>query len=626
MPPAMPPTPSGNPRPQNRIIILGAVFFLIFLGYTVKLFSMQILTGEQYRIRALNISKRVTVIPPQRGEIYDRNFDQPIVMNTDSFAVLITPAEVPNDEMPELIGKVADIVGIPREQIERKIPPKYYYLYQPQEVASNVSFETISALAERGNSLPGVSWQLKPMRNYVDTRSLAHITGYVGNITSDELTVLYNQGYNQGDIIGKAGIEREYDELLRGKEGRETRTVDVRGRRVAGEQVARETPFMGKNLVLTIDRKIQTLAEQAMGNRMGAAVVMRPTTGEILAMVSYPWYDPNIFNHSDMGNQYATLINDPNKPFLNRAIQSSYPPASTFKIIMTTGILAEKVFSPEQEVLCQGEVTYGDRLWRCHVLKPGHGRLKLQQALAQSCDIYYWFVGREAMGVDRITTYAREYGLGEETNIDLPGEIAGFVPNPQWKERNFHEKWLGGDTMNMSIGQGYTLVTPLQMANVVAMVANGGTVYEPHLLKEIRDPATGEVESSVEPKILHKTSTSPAILKTVAEDMRTVVTQGSLRWVYNLLGVSVAAKTGTAEIGLSDHWHSWLVAYGPYETAKPDDRIVVAVIVEATNTWEWWATYTTGIIYQGIFGNQSYEDAVQTLGWQHLIPTLGRRE
>jgi penicillin-binding protein 2 len=626
MPPAMPPTTSGNPRPEHRITILGIIFLFIFLGYTVKLFSMQILTGEQYRIRALNISKRVTVIPPQRGEIYDRNFDQPIVMNTDSFAVHITPAEVPSGEMRNLIDNVSEILGINRDQIERKIPPQYYYLYQPQEIASNVPFETISALAERGNSLPGVSWQLKPVRNYIETRSLAHITGYVGNITSDELTVLYNQGYHQGDIIGKAGIEREYDELLRGKEGRETRTVDVRGRRVAGEQVNRETPFMGKNVVLTIDRRIQTLVERAIGTRMGAGVVLRPATGEILAMVSYPWYDPNIFNQSDMSSQYQALINDPNKPFLNRAIQSSYPPASTFKIIMTTGILAEKVFSPEQEVLCPGEITYGERLWRCHVLKPGHGRLNLQQALAQSCDIYYWVVGREAMGIDRITTYAKDYGLGEETGIDLPGEIAGFIPTPQWKERIFHEKWLGGDTMNMSIGQGYTLVTPLQMANVVSMVANGGVVYEPHLLKEIRDPATGAIESAFEPKILRKSSTDPAILKSVSEAMRAVVTQGAARWLYSPLVVPIAAKTGTAEIGLSDHWHSWLVAYGPYETTNPNDRIVTAVIVEATNTWEWWATYATGIIYQGIFGNQSYEDAVKTLGWQNLAPILGRRE
>jgi penicillin-binding protein 2 len=626
MPPVAPPIQPGNPRPEKRIIILGIIFILIFAGYTVKLFSMQILTGEEYRIRAMNISKRVTVIPSQRGEIYDRNFDQPIATNTDSFAVHITPAEVPSGEMLNIVAKVAEIVNIPAEQIERKIPPEYYYLYQPQEVAANVSFETISTLAERVDSLPGVSWQLKPVRNYIDTRSLAHIIGYVGNITRDELTVLYNQGYHQGDIIGKAGIERQYDELLKGKEGSETRTVDVRGRRVAGEQLVRSSPQMGRNLVLTIDRRIQTLVEQAIGNRMGAAVVMRPATGEILAMVSYPWYDPNIFNRADMGSQYQTLINDPNKPFLNRAIQSSYPPASTFKIIMTAGILSEKVFSPDQWVLCPGEITYGDRLWRCHIPRPGHGRLTLQQAMAQSCDIYFWVVGRDNLGVDRIVTYARDFGLGENTNIDLPGEITGFVPSPQWKDRSFHEKWLGGDTMNMSIGQGYTLVTPLQMANVAAMVANGGVLYEPHILKEIRDPITGAVEREIEPKILHTAEVDPKVLKTVGADMRSVVTEGTTRYVLNLKSVDIAAKTGTAEVGLADRWHSWLVAYGPYETDNPYDRIATAVIIEASNNWEWWGTYATSLIYQGIFANQNYEDAVRALGLQYLIPIQGRRE
>jgi penicillin-binding protein 2 len=327
-----------------------------------------------------------------------------------------------------------------------------------------------------------------------------------------------------------------------------------------------------------------------------------------------------------MGVQYQALINDPNKPFLNRAIQASYPPASTFKIVLTTGILREKVFSPEQTVECPGEIIYGDRRWRCWVRVPGHGRLNLQQALANSCDVYYWVVGRESLGVERTVSYAREYGLGELTGIDLPGEVEGFIPTPQWKDRRFHERWLGGDTMNMSIGQGYTLATPLQLANMVSMVVNDGALYRPHLLKEVRNPHTGDVEETVEPELLHQSDIDPAIFKTLRYDLRTVCTEGSARYVLNLRSVAIAAKTGTAEVGLSDHWHSWLVAFGPYEAVNLDDQVVVSVIVEATNTWEWWATYATAIIFQGIFGKQNYEDAVRALGYQYLAPIQGRRE
>jgi penicillin-binding protein 2 len=353
---------------------------------------------------------------------------------------------------------------------------------------------------------------------------------------------------------------------------------------------------------------------------------MRPSNGEILAMVSYPWYNPNIFNHPDLGHEYQALVNDPNKPLLNRAIQSSYPPASTFKIVMTTGILAENAFPPEQTVDCQGEVSYGDRLWRCHIRRPGHGRLNLHQAMAQSCDIYYWIVGRDYLKVENIVNYAREYGFGEKTGIDIPGEIGGFLPTPQWKDRRFHERWLGGDTMNISIGQGYTLVTPLQEANIAAMVANRGVIYEPHLLKEVRDPQTDAVERSVEPKVLHKSSLDQNLFDQVGRDMRGVISEGTARFPLNIKAVEIAGKTGTGEVGLQDKWHSWFTSYAPYETDDPDERVVVTVIVEAVNSWEWWAVYCAAIIYQGIFAEQTYEEAIHTLSIQNNQPVIGRRE
>jgi penicillin-binding protein 2 len=343
-------------------------------------------------------------------------------------------------------------------------------------------------------------------------------------------------------------------------------------------------------------------------------------------MVSYPWYDPNLFNRNDAGNEYQILISDPNKPLLNRAIQSSYPPASTFKIVMTTGVLAENAFPTEQTVECSGELTYGDRVWHCHIRKPGHGRLNLQQAMAQSCDIFYWTVGRDYLGAERITAYAREYGLGEATGIDLPGEISGFVPTPQWKERRFHERWLGGDTMNMSIGQGYTLVTPIQMANMVSMAVNDGVIYKPHILKEVRDPLTGAVEQTITPEVLHKSDIDPAIFENVRRDMRSVISEGTARFPLNIRSVEIAGKTGTGEIGLQDKWHSWFAAYAPYNTDKPEERVVVSIIVEAVNDWEWWAPYASAIIFQGIFANQTFEESVSALGLQYIMPIQGRRE
>jgi penicillin-binding protein 2 len=618
--------PPGKENSELRIRILQIIFILIFALYSIRLFGMQILSGDVYTSRARDIARSTTVIPAQRGEIYDRTIGEALVLNADSFAVSITPGEVPQGQIGEIFTRVAEIVGLPRHRIEEKIPPQYYYLYQPLEVASNVSFNTITVLAEQVDTLPGVSWQSKPIRNYNNIGSLSHIIGYVGDITRDELTMLYNSGYQQGDIIGKAGIERKYDEVLRGRDGRETRTVDVRGRRISGDDTnIRVPPEMGKNLVLTIDRSIQTLAEKALGNRMGAVVVMRPN-GEILAMVSYPWYDPNLFYRSDMGVQYQALINDPNKPFLNRAIQSSYPPASTFKILMTTGILAENLFNPEQTINCPGEIFYGERTWRCHIRKPGHGRLNLQQAMAQSCDIYYWTVGREQIGIDRIINYTREFGFGELTGIDLPGEINGFIPTPQWKEKSFHERWLAGDTMNMAIGQGFTLITPIQMADMVAMVVNDGVIYRPHLLKEIRDPLSGAIERNIAPEIIRESDISPEVFRTVRRDMRSVISAGTARFPLNIRSVEIAGKTGTGEVGLPNQWHSWFAAFAPYETDKPEDRVIVSIIVEAVNQWEWWAPYASAIIFHGIFTGQSYEEAVAALGLQYIMPIQGRRE
>jgi penicillin-binding protein 2 len=344
---------------------------------------------------------------------------------------------------------------------------------------------------------------------------------------------------------------------------------------------------------------------------------MKPSTGEILAMVSYPWYDPNIFtdrNNSD----YMALVDDPAKPFINRAIQSNYPPASTFKIILSTAIVSENLFSPDQTIICRGVMRYGNRDWHCH-LRSGHGRMNLTTALNQSCNIYYMTVGRDYVGAERIVSYAKEYGYGEITGIDIPGEIAGFIPTPQWKERRYHEKWVLGDTMNMSIGQGYTLVTPLQMTNLVCMIVNNGKNYKPHILKEVRDPVTNAIETAAVPEVIHESSVSPSVYDAVRRDMRYVVSQGTAQYPLNIKTVQIAGKSGTAEMGLVDRWHSWFTAFAPYNSTNPNEQIVVTVIIEASTYQVWMASAVSAIIFQGYFGKQNFEEAVRSLGFQYTV-------
>ena len=610
---------------STRINVFRILLIIIFCVYSARLFSMQILSGDIYRSRAQDISRRTYSIPTQRGEIYDRNYDKPLVVNKDTFAVSITPAEVPRGNMDEIINSISNILNIKVDDIKSRLPNQNQSLqsYQPLEIASNVPFSAIAAIAERKNTLPGISWNIKSVRNYENVGSLSHILGYVGDITSEELTSLYNQGYQQGDLIGKSGIEKQYDSLLRGKPGWETRTVDSRGRRITGdENVTRVPPDIGKNLVLTIDASLQTLVEKAIGNQIGSAVVMRPSTGEILAMVSYPWYDPNIFTEGN-NSDYIASVNDPAKPFINRAIQSNYPPASTFKLILTTAILSENLFSPEQTIVCRGVMRYGNRDWHCH-LRSGHGRMNLTTALNQSCNIYYMTVGRDYVGAERIVSYAKEYGYGETTGIDIPGEIAGLIPTPQWKERRYHEKWVLGDTMNMSIGQGYILVTPLQMTNLVSMIVNNGKNYKPHILKEVRDPVTNAIEKAATPEVIHESNVGSSVYEMVRRDMRYVVSQGTAQYPLNIKTVQIAGKSGTAEMGLVDRWHSWFTAFAPYNSTNPNEQIVVTVIIEASTYQVWMASAVSAIIFQGYFGKQNFEEAVRSLGFQYMVTARGQ--
>ena len=609
----------------EKVIILLLILIILFIVYSYKLFSMQIIQGEHYKTQSQKISSQVTIIPAQRGEIFDRNADLPMVINTDSFAVEVIPGEIPPQKYDTVIQKLANYLGIPKSQIDKKIPKNIRRSYSSVQVKSNVPFTVISNIAENLNDLPGVSWVSKPIRNYLHTESLSHIVGYVGDINQDEITALYNQGYTKNSIVGKTGIEKQYDSLLQGTPGREMSTVDVHGR-VISETPVVEPPKMGKNLVLTIDSTIQKLVEETLGNRVGASVVLKPATGEVLAMVSYPFYDSNIFSSDDSATEYSKLLNDKTKPLINRAVQLSYPPASTFKIIMSAAMLQENAFPASKTIECKGKMLYGGRVFHCHIHEPGHGWLDMKNAMAQSCDGYYWTIGRDYLGIEKIASYSREFGLGKSAQIDLPSQVSGLVPTAEWKQKKYHEKWVGGDTMSCSIGQGYMEATPLQLANMIAMVSNEGIIYKPHILKEVRDPVTNEIIEEIKPTVLTESTIDKEVWKQIQEALRYTVTDGTPQYPMHNKLVQIACKTGTAEVdGYKDSWHSWLVAYAPYD-APPEDRICVATIVEACNKWEWWAPYATNIIIQGIFANQTYEEAIKELGFTYLTKNRGRQE
>ncbi len=603
-----------------RVLLLGAISIAAVAAYLLILFNLQVVRGTEFMQKAVEVTQRSSVIPAQRGEIYDRHFDVPLAINIPSFAVNVVPAELSDDQKEEMFPRIAQILEVSTDEIRKKLPPEYNHLYQPVEIASGIDLKKISYIAEHIQDFPGVSWNNKSIRSYTIPGSLSHIIGYVGDITREELQVLYNQGYSNYSSLGKNGVEKIYDDILRGTEGVRFSTVDVKGRKINQPVAQEQPPESGQNLVLTIDRRIQKLCEDALGERIGSVVVLKPATGEVLAMVSYPWYNPNIFGTERNVEEYRRVSLDPTFPFLNRAVQSSYAPASTFKTILTTAVLEEDAFPADKTIDCPGYLRAGDRTFNCHK-KTGHGPLDLEHGLAESCDVYFWTVGLNYLGVDLIVDFSQQFGLGTTTGIDLPGETAGLIPTPQWKEETYNQKWVGGDTLNISIGQGDLLVTPLQMANMIAMVSNGGIIYKPHVLKETRDPVSGLVTRKIEPEVLHRSGINPNVFDQVQDFLRTVIVDGTAKVVLTTEATEVAGKTGTGEVGYVDQWSSWFASYAPYN-GPVEDQVVVVVNVEAVNEWEWWAPKAANIIYQGIFANQNFIEAVKALRWQWMFPDL----
>ena len=605
---------------KNRVLFL-SLFISVVMGlYAFHLFSLQILEGSAYHKRAALVSQRTEPLLASRGEIYDRDHSFAFATNREAFDLSFIPASAPRERIPQILAKLAQRLHIPYEFLEKKVPPAAYGQYAPIDLLGGVEYAVIKGLAERSSEFPGLQWEQKPVREYHNLGSLSTVVGYVGDITEEELQVLYNSGYTPRSIVGKTGLEKQYDFLLRGRDGVRYMTVDATGRNLSGGAPKEEPPQSGKSILLTIDSGMQTLAEKALGPRIGSVVILKPSTGEVLALASYPTFDPNAFTTADGPKIFQALLTDTRYPFLNRAIQATYPPASTFKIIMSAAVLGDGVIDPRKQIFCGPEYKLGDRVFKEHDPR-GFGWTDMPKALAQSANVYFYTVGVEFLGIDRISRYAKDFGLGTQSGIDIPGELSGQVPDPHWKEKTLHAPWLGGDTANTSIGQGYLQVTPLQMADAIAMVANGGKVYRPHLLKEVRDPVTGNVEETDSPEVIFDSPNAEKIFKPLQDALRGVITGGTPEVVLTTRAVQIAGKTGTGEDGEKGSAnHSWFVAYAPYDDPDPEKRLVVVVQVERTNTWEWWAPKAANIIFQGLFAHQTYEEALKTLGWSVSAP------
>ena len=489
---------ADDAAPVSRLAALRIALLCVLGGLALYLFVLQVIKGVEFEELAKQFAQRETVVPAQRGAIYDGSFTRPLVANRPAFSIDVTPALVPGDrdDLDALLASLAEALDIDPEYMAGQVPLNESHLFQPIEVLSGADFPTVAYLGEHIHRFEGVSWRNEPVRDYSDLGALAHVIGYVGEISVEELQVLYNEGYRRGDTIGKSGLEQRYDERLRGTPGLSYRTVDALQRDL-GTREGRP-PVPGNDLVLTIDARIQRLAEDALAGRIGSVVVLRPSTGEIVAMVSYPWFDPGLFRGADGAQELRRKLLDPTHPFVNRAVHSAHAPGSVFKLIMSVAVLEERLIPPEQTIHCSGIFRLGRGEWEDHVYPDSHGDVDLREALAESCNIYYYTVGHK-LGVERIVHYARAFGLGSPTGIELPREQAGFLPTPAWKQRRHGEPWVGGDTINMSIGQGAITATPLQIANVVAAIANDGVVYQPYLVKEgaqwrrrLADPADSQ--------------------------------------------------------------------------------------------------------------------------------------
>jgi penicillin-binding protein 2 len=556
---------------SGRLQFLRVVAVCIILVLIGRAGYLQVYDGELYA--RLAEGNRIRIIPAEaaRGTFYDRNGEL-LVTNRPGFTVSLLPLTEPIS--PEVIARVSALIHVPVEEIQKKIDA--HIGFDPIRIKNDVLPDIVSIIEEQKDSYPGVVVEVLPVRDYIFGEYAAHVFGYVSEINEEELERRKGEGYKSGDIIGKFGLERVYDKEVRGIKGGEQVEVDVSGRPV--QILGRQSPIPGNDLVLTIDSHIQEAAERAVDDQLAAvhahaaaAVVINPQTGEILAMVSRPAFNPNLFAGGISTVNWNMLNNNPYHPMDNKAITGEYPPGSTFKIVTGTAALAEHKVTAQEKIFDSG------RHWIIPKTNAGGealGWIDFEQAMAHSDNVYFYEMGNR-LGVDTLERYARLFGLGTRTGIDLPYEAEGLVPNRKYKADNYEDgEWYLSETFDAAIGQGFNLVTPLQAAMVVSEIAANGQRYRPHLVQRIVD-VNGNTVREIKPELLSTLEVDPSVIHHVQEGLHSVTKLGTGTALFAGFPVDIAGKTGTAE-NSQGRDHSWFVAYGPYK----NPNVVVAVIVE----------------------------------------------
>lgn len=563
---------------KRRLYIFSGVPILFFLIIIIVLFSLQIIKGPQYALKAKTNREQYSILPAIRGIVIDRTTKNVLAYNRRSFAVTVVPQNLPKDaeERGALLQRLGILLRMPKEEIQSILEQRNYSQYGSYVIKTDVPFQDVVFLAEHNRDFPGVYWKSKPLRVYPYGDMLAHVIGYVGMISQNEYVELSDKGYNIESVIGKSGVEKAYDLELKGRDGHVRRIVDATNQVTAEIIDPGAEPLPGSNVILTIDRELQQLAEQAMGERMGALIVSKPYTGEILALVSYPRFDPNIFVSVRDKETFKNLTLDQRKPFLNRAIQAQYPAGSIFKLVVALAVLDTEKVPIDREFTCGGGYQLGNRFFSCWM---NHGSgVDLHKAIVFSCDSYFYQVSL-VLGPDTIAEYARGLGLGQKLGIDLIGELEGIIPDIQWKRDVRKDVWYDGDTLNLAIGQGFLLVTPLQLNALTNVIANRGLLMKPHIVKEIRTAKKNEIVYRHTPDTLIKSTIDPSHFDFIAQAMRGVVTEGTARWGGAILSTESAGKTSSSEVqGMSTH--SWYTAFAPYDSADPEEIISVTAIIE----------------------------------------------
>ena len=568
---------------SQRISVTLTVIVAAFVILVARLLYLQVIEGEELRRLSEINSIRLKSVDAPRGLIYDTH-GRLLVDNRPSYDLSVIVKDA--DPLAQTIEKLSRYTGIQEMQLwERLEAAKATRAYKPVLLKSDINRDALAAIEVNRWDLPGIVVDVSPRRDYIFSPSSAHILGYMGEIGAEDLKKKIYDDCKTGDYIGKYGIERAREHWLRGKRGGQQVEVNATGQVVRVLNTVDAIP--GHNIILSIDQALQETAEQMLSGKGGAAVAVEPSTGQILAMASSPSFDQNAFISGMSHETWNALISDPLHPLENKAIQAEYPPASTYKIISAAAGLEEGVIDAGTSYFCPGFLKFGNRTYRCWK-KWGHGEVEIIKALRESCDVYFYKVGQE-LGVDRLAWYARAFGLGEPTGVDLDHEGGGLVPTAQWKKKRVGISWQKGETLSIVIGQGFNLTTPLQMAMVAAAVGNGGIRYRPTIVKTIRT-ADGKIAYDSDPEIVGRLPISEKTLQLVREGLFQVVNdRHGTAWHSRLDGVAMCGKTGTAQVvgrreddadgdGEGDliKDHAWFVAYAPRE----NPRIAVAVIVE----------------------------------------------